>query len=1445
MAFSTVSGSMDALKQYQGKYVCYASNELGTAVSNAAILNTDTPWSPSSTGWTGYLATRTILPKEPISLSVTSSNSVVRSRRPQMMRPAVGTHTTYHVLRGQTLELECIVQGLPTPSVSWLRTDGQLSESRTTRDMFDRRLSFINISEIDAGEYQCTANNTQGKVSHTYTVTVEASPYWIKEPVSQLYAPGETVRLDCQADGIPTPTITWSINGVSLSETDKDSRRTLTDSGSLILKEVVFSDTAIYQCRAANKHGTILANANVYVIKLPPQILSEDGLVYMVVEGQKALLECETFGSPKPKITWESESDQTVMADPRVNPLASGDRTVILSPPQALRVQPGKSAIFTCLALVDPKLSSPLIQWRRSSQKLFQSAAKDKYTFEGPDMTVTDIQKEDEGVYTCEVITKLDMAEASGSITLVEYIVEFEGSKPKVWEELKRVDGSALSASLPLHPYMSYRFRLTAVNEVGKSDPSKPSELHNTPVEVPDKNPEGVRSDSTEPGTLLITWEEMDKKNFNGPEFKYRVFWMRVLGSGPEWHQSDTAVPPFVVKDIGAYSSFNIKVQAVNEQGEGPEPKPAPMAVGMVALNSTAIRVTWAAINKDTVRGKLLGYKGEGPACEPLAFDTEEGVPGPPTLLILESPGESEMTLHWTPPVHTNGEDEGVYTCEVITKLDMAEASGSITLVEYIVEFEGSKPKVWEELKRVDGSALSASLPLHPYMSYRFRLTAVNEVGKSDPSKPSELHNTPVEVPDKNPEGVRSDSTEPGTLLITWEEMDKKNFNGPEFKYRVFWMRVLGSGPEWHQSDTAVPPFVVKDIGAYSSFNIKVQAVNEQGEGPEPKPAPMAVGMVALNSTAIRVTWAAINKDTVRGKLLGYKTDDSPMQEITIKNPAATHLTVKKLDRHSRYRFYLSGRTAPGDGEPITREGVTTLDGGPPSNFSLAVGETAVNLSWTTKERHRNIRFQILYLNKNEGGGWKQSERVNSSQSFYQLQGLAPGSHYRLRFTHKNDTFWETDVDTDGNSAIVLLLLLLLILCFIKRSKGGKYSDKEEGPMDSEARPMKGRHLRGVQEKRTASQPSLCDDSKLCSEDHLDYHGGSAVTTELTLDESLVSQYSRPSEGAEQPTETSALNPPPPPAAATNNGVPNSPLAFDTEEGVPGPPTLLILESPGESEMTLHWTPPVHTNGVLIGYLLQYQQIVETDDSPMQEITIKNPAATHLTVKKLDRHSRYRFYLSGRTAPGDGEPITREGVTTLDGGPPSNFSLAVGETAVNLSWTTKERHRNIRFQILYLNKNEGGGWKQSERVNSSQSFYQLQGLAPGSHYRLRFTHKNDTFWETDVDTDGTVKDKEEGPMDSEARPMKDDTFGEYSDNEEKRTASQPSLCDDSKLCSEDHLDYHGGSAVTTELTLDESLVSQYSRPSEGAEQPTRPPPSTPRHRRPRRQTTAARYVRFE
>lgn len=1152
-AFYTLSNTMDSLKPYQGKYVCYASNDLGTAVSNEAILNIDAPptqqkekkvqvnqvkaeegssivlkcnppqnamepiihWMDSRLlhiklsdrvmhGTDGnlyfahvtakdsrddytcniqYLATRTILAKESITLTVNPSNSVVRSRRPQMLRPT-GPHSSYHALRGQTLVLECLAQGYPTPTVKWLRKDGELSESRTTLEMSDRRLRFNNISESDNGEYQCIVENPQGKQVHTYTVTVEAAPYWVKEPLSQLYAPGETVKLDCQADGIPTPSITWTINGIPLSATDKEPRRSVSSGGSLTLKDVNFGDTAIYQCQASNKHGTILTNTNVYVIELPPQILTKDDNSYEFAEGQKALLECETFGSPKPKVTWESQNVFPLLSDPRVNQLINGmleivnvthddeglyicsventnmsinaqlevlNKTVIVTPPQDLKVQPGHTAIFSCVSSVDPKLSPPFIQWRKNEQKIFESHSDDRYTFEGSDLIISNVQQVDEGAYTCQVITDLDMVEASGTLTLydrpdppsllqisnpknramtlswtpgdehnspvIEYVVEFEDQEEKdEWEELKRVVGNKDSTRLTLWPYMSYRFRVIGINEVGKSDPSKPSVVHNTTAEAPDNNPEDVRSESTDPDTLAITWEEMDKRDFNGPDFKYRVMWRRVVGSGPNWHINYTTSTSFMVHDIGNFSAFEIKVQAVNKEGDGPEPDPvigysgedvpleAPMGVGVVLENSTAIRVTWAAVDKNTVRGHLLGYK---------------------------------IHITWKGSrTHHHGR----------RSRDPQDS--------WVVETGAG-----EEKRVING--------LRPYSRYDLAVTVFNSKGEGPPSETIPF-NTDEGVPGP-PVSLTLDSPSETEMILRWSAPEEPN-------------------------------------GVLIGYVLQYQQIVE--------------------------------------------TDDSPTQQEKMDDPTVTQLTLKNLDKRSHYRFYLRGRTAAGPGESIKKEGATTLDGAPPANVSVTVGETSANFTWVAKRRHRSVNFQIEYLSKNDGSKWKKVEKVNSSLPFYQLQSLTPGSHYRMRLSFNNSTFWEGDIDTEGTammerqphfptegwfiglvSAIALLLLILLILCFIKRSKGGKYSvkDKEEGPMDSEARPMKDEtfgEYSDLEEKCTASQPSLCEESKLCSQDNLDFNGSSAITTELNLDESLVSQYSRPSDGQDNPRiqATNGLN---------------------------------------------------------------------------------------------------------------------------------------------------------------------------------------------------------------------------------------------------------------------------------------------------------------------------------
>uniref|UniRef100_A0AAY5KQ77 Neural cell adhesion molecule L1 n=1 Tax=Esox lucius TaxID=8010 RepID=A0AAY5KQ77_ESOLU len=1054
-SFATTGAGSGPMSQYQGKYSCYASNELGTAVSNevqliaenppalqkekkvtkkveegeSVVLKCNPPFStvPPVIHWMDrhllhiklndrvtqgrdgnlyfahvtaadnrndytcnaqYMNARTILSKEPITLTVTTSNSLVRNRRPLMMRPS-GSHSTYHALRGQSLELECIVQGLPTPTIQWVRKDGELSEVRTSRVLSDRLLRFSSVSESDAGEYQCTASNPQGKAIHTYTVSVEAAPYWTKEPVSQLYAPGETVRLDCKADGIPSPVVSWSINGIPI--TDPDHRRLVRD-GVLILKDVAFDDTAVYQCQAHNKHGTILVNTYIYVIELPPQILTADGQMYTFVEGQKALLPCQTY-------------------DRSISSHIYGHRTVILSPPGPLRVQPGNRATFSCLAQVDSKLTPPHIQWRKDGQKLFHLQGKkqdDKMHFANEvchsgqlcfllvyvNMTFvindTHLPLLPDRPDPPTKILISDQRDRSVTLSwtmgddhnspVIESVVEFEEQRFKEWgwEELKRVTGSKESVTLDLQPYLSYRFRVISVNDIGKSVPSMQSDLYSPPPQAPDKNPEGVRSNSTEPDTLVITWK-MDKREFNGPEFHYRVFWRRVVGDGPTWHSNVTIEPPYTITDVGNFSAFEIKVQTANQEGEGPEPGSVigysgedcemmfsnesfslmtlslplavPLSTSLILSFSPSqepersLVVVTGPNEEKKVLGGLTPYshyaltvtvfnnKGEGPHSETLSFKTDEGAPGPPMSLHLDSPSETEMTLHWTPPAQPNGVLKGY-------KLQHLRGNMKHT---------------------ISGICL-------------------------------------------RPETVLS------TSLVSWPQ---------------------------------------SVIGVYVWTE------------------PLLCVSVCVSAEQWCLCWGG-------GGVSSRVCFPDPPSHLNLFSFLFI-LSFLSLSLPPSLRFRRHNPPSP--------------------RSSLAAAEMDVRASFATR-------------------GW--------------FIGLV--------------------------SATVLLFLVLLLLCFIKRNKGGRYSvkDKEEGQIDSEARPMKDEtfgEYSDNEEKRTASQPSLCDQSKLCtSEDHLDGYNGSSAVTEVNMEDSLVSQYSRPSEATPDLgtlQDSSPLNPGVTTPTPTTNGLPNSAAILD------------------------------------------------------------------------------------------------------------------------------------------------------------------------------------------------------------------------------------------------------------------------------------------------------------
>ncbi|XP_047445758.1 neural cell adhesion molecule L1-like isoform X2 [Mugil cephalus] len=1025
-----------------------------------------------------YKAAMTILPATSVTLTVTPSNDVSHGRKPHLLRPTNPSHSSVFALRGLSVNLECIPKGLPTPKVEWRKKDGSLEETTGKTINYNHRLHFASITQDDDGEYACEATNVYGVATHTFTITVEAAPYWVKEPQNLQYALGETVRLDCQAEGIPTPTITWRINGELLSDVDDEPRRSISG-GVLILRDVELADNAVYQCEASNVHGSILLNTFLHVVKLPPQILSSDGVVYKVIEGGHIQLHCESFGSPRPHITWENEDMVPLLSDPRVSLLTNGtvelsnvsyadsgeyncyiknsnisitanlevfNRTVILTGPQDIRVLRGASAQLDCHFYRDPRLHDYQVVWKKDGHKLLESSLDDKYTMlENNALKVTNIQSDDTAQYSCEVITGLDHVNAVGSIT----------------------------------------------------------------VEAP---------------------------------------------------------------------------------------------------------------------------------------------PDPPSHLSLSNIEDHSLTLSWTPGSPHNS-----------------------PITEFIVEAREEQQHTetgksrWEELKRVTGDFDHVELTLRPFSIYHFRVVAVNKHGRSNPSNHSERHKTPQAAPDNSPTGVRSAPSEPGTLIITWDEMDKHFHNGEGFYYKVFYREADVTNLQWSTGNAQSPPFIVNNTGTYKPFEIRVQAANVMGAGPEPEvatghsgedmpeEAPTGVSTTVMNSTVI-VRWNEAQK--VRGLLLGYK----------------------------------------------------------------------IYIRWLGLQKGRSRR------------------------------SLRPQHH-------------EDERDSRGTK---------------------EYKDNWMVVVDG------------------------------------------AKTSEELTGLRLFSKYD---------VVITAFN-------SKGESPPSVSHSFNTPEGAPGPPASLRFESPSEKSLILHWTPPRETNGILLGYLVQYQKEDEKKDVKME--FFPDPTKTQTAYESLDPNSHYNFSVIARTASGDGPPITVRAATLLDGVPPTNVSVAIGMTSLNLSWVPGERGRDHSFYIRCLRKSAGGPWEKSEQVSSHQGFYSLTGLEQLTEYHLMIMYQNVTQWEDVASTGGpgpsempggfatqgwliglisaivllvlillilclikrrkggkyAVKGQEE-KVDSEARPMKDEAYGDYSDRDEKRSDSQPSLSGDSKLGSDDSLAEYGDS-VDIQFNEDGSFIGQYS-----------------------------------
>ncbi|XP_073327723.1 neuronal cell adhesion molecule-like isoform X9 [Pagrus major] len=610
-----------------------------------------------------------------------------------------GTPRNLVLAPGENGVLTCRASGTPKPSITWAMNGIPIENSPKdpSRKVEDDTIIFTEVQTGSSAVYQCNVSNDYGYLLSNAFVNVLSEMPRVLTPANKVYQVIKNHRalMDCASFGSPIPKIEW-FKG-SRSSTLAGDPYIFHDNGTLEIQIAQANNSGKYTCVARNILG--ISENHIYLeVKEPTRILKQ----------------------PEYKV-----------------------------------VQRGRSVVFECKVKHDPSLI-PTMTWLKDDGELPDD---ERLIVDSDSLTITDVTENDAGVYTCIMNTTLDHDSASAELTVVEqpdpptdleltdqkkrsvqltwtpgdehnspiqkFLIQYEDKLHHHghWHNLTEVLGTKTTAHLTLSPYVHYTFRVLALNAVGFSRPSFASRVFKTEAAAPDENPTGVHGFGTEHDNLVISWKPLTSLQSNGPGLHYKVMW-RQKTVDSDWTTVTVAnTSKFVVSGTPTFVPYELKVQAVNDHGAGPEPAiahgysgedlpvAAPENVQAVVRNSTVADVHWDPVPSKLIRGHLKGFKvyywkernlhkhnphhsdqqvltfsgnhthgmlpglhpfslysfnvrvyngkGEGPASLTQQFETPEGVPGPPTSLIVTNPNLDSLTLEWNPPHVRNGRITG------------------------------------------------------------------------------------------------------------------------------------------------------------------------------------------------------------------------------------------------------------------------------------------------------------------------------------------------------------------------------------------------------------------------------------------------------------------------------------------------------------------------------------------------------------------------------------------------------------------------------------------------------------------------------------------------------------------------------------------------------------------------------------------------------------------